>query len=300
MEKKCRNGSKMSGERPSSRAPILRMEDVLELDAIVTPDTNEILQRTVREEEDEDEEKGEDGEGEESDTEGEDDPFRFETSSSSRAPKKHELTKKKKKRKRSPERKGPRLKGYDSFLSEEDVSETEAMGFDKSASLILSDKVEPDAVSELAGAADPFLLDSDPPDPRKRRQSSDVGPKQKCKKKECGFCSREQAGGKAKRPQLKRSNSQYKSCESDVSNNDSTHNKYYRSPSDPKTRHRKSVDRKLCNCYNRDYGLNKKHPKKYYSRQTSQDQSESLYSRLIFYGLSLSPFPFPLSIPFFK
>lgn len=284
MEKKCRNGvregGKMSGEKPSNRAPILRMEDVLELDAIVTPDTNEILQKTVENEDDEDEEGGD-----ETDSDGGDDRFHFENPSSSHVSKTSRLVKKRKKRKLLLSGNGESLKGYDSFLSEEDISETEAMGFNNSSSFVLSDKIEPDAVSELTSGdtcntVDRFSFDLESID-RKRieleRPKSEPN-KKKSKRKECGACNREQ-NEKTTRPELKRSNSQYKSCESDVSNNDSTYNKYYRSPADVKMIPRKSVDRKFCNCYNRDYGAKKYNNRKYYSKQTSQDHLESVYSR---------------------
>lgn len=287
MEKKCRNGvrrgGKMSGEKPSSRAPILRMEDVLELDAIVTPDTNEILQKSVEDEEDDEDEE----EGGETDSDGGDDRFHFENPSSSHAPKTSRLVKKRKKRKLLLSGNGGSLKGYDSFLSEEDISEIEAMGFNNSASFVLSDKLELDAVSEVtsgdtSNTADRFSFDLE--SIGKKRSGSErpnSEPKKKLKKIECSACSREQRE-KSKRSELKRSNSQYKSCESDVSNNDSTCNKYYRSPSDVKIKPRKSVDRKLCNCYNRDYGAKKYNNRKYYSKQTSQDHLEAVHSRFVY------------------
>lgn len=236
----------MSGENHTSRAPILRMEDVLELDAIITPDPSDVLQKTM--------------EAEDSETDDDDDRFDFANPRTSHVAKTNRFAKKRKKRKRLIRESSNSLEGYDSFLSEEDLSEIEGAGLDKRASLASANR-QGSGASELTAS----------------EGGSAQGAHAKSKPRECGLCNREKIR-RNKRKELRRSNSQYKSCDSDVSNNDSAQNWYLQSSSDTRTSRRKSVERKLCNCYSRDFGANK-YNRNHYTKKRSQDHLDVLHSR---------------------
>lgn len=265
MEKKCRNvvsSSNMAGADSSSRAPILRMEDVLELDA-VTPDPSDSFKIPIEDEESA-ANSGEDGE--------EEDQLAFVNPQVSfQIQKKSRFTKKKRKRKR--------LVGaeYNSFVSDEDLYVENA-----AADTASEDNVDgEDAAKNDTGKK--------PPDAVQERKPF-------YKKKTCACYEY-----RPKRTDLSRS--QCKSCDSDVSNNDSIHSRYQVSSSESKKNRRRSVDPKMCNCYNREY-IGKKYPRSHFGK-SSQDNLQVSHSGFVYYFLftqliarRCTPTPFRWS-PFF-
>ncbi|KAL0270682.1 UNVERIFIED_CONTAM: hypothetical protein PYX00_008008 [Menopon gallinae] len=227
MEKKCRNvvsSSDMAGADSSSRAPILRMEDVLELDA-VTPDPSDSVKMSVEEDDSAGNSGGDDCE--------DDDQLVGQQVSFQIAAKRSRFARKKRKRKR--------IVGaeYNSFASDEDLY--------------------------VENAAEEDCADGEKPAGRK---SADAERKPFCKRRSCTCYEY-----RPKRTDLTRS--QCKSCDSDVSNNDSIHSRYQVSSSEAKKTRRKSVDPKLCNCYNREY-IGKKYPRGHFVK-SSQDNLQVVH-----------------------
>lgn len=235
MEKKCLNGAsmftKMTGEN-SFRAPILRMEDVLEMDAIG------ISERKVQEP------------AAIPAPQISDDNIDVVDSLSLQCP--NSSGKKRGKRKLVFTEPGPGGRGeYDSCPSEEDTSEVEGKDgerrefhgqWESELEYVRGKLVSSERIKFVDEKVEPFTSDG------RRFQSK---PRKKFKRQRCTTCNLEKKV-QAKRSVLAQSSSLYKSCDSDISNNESTGNKYYKSTLEVKTK-RKTVDQKICNCYSRDY-----------------------------------------------
>lgn len=270
MEKKCLNGAsmytKITGENASYRAPILRMEDVLEMDAIVTAESKQ---------RDQEEERPRSGNA--------DDEIEFSTISSLNVAGVNRLGKGKGKRKRIFAETGSGVRGYDSFLSDEDdLSDAESKDLENSASRAESKQWEIDRKGEAINDGEVFTSSENVKfsDEKPERRRSDgrrfqSRPKKKYQMQKCASCSLEKKA-KAKKSFMIQSESQYKSYDSDISNTETTGSKHYTSPSEVKTKRNKTVVQKVCNCYNRqNFGKNIN------KRRSRQDVLENVHSRWV-------------------
>ncbi|KAK6631413.1 hypothetical protein RUM44_005940 [Polyplax serrata] len=248
----------MTGENASYRAPILRMEDLLEMDAIAIADTR---RRPM------DGQRAEPG-----DVDDEFDFAGFQYAGVNRSGLAARA-----KRKRSCKA------GYDSFVSDGDDVETTKDAENSASGGNLEKWNDGDAgttslgeddsgnASEMFTSSEHFRLVGERTEQRKldvsRRYQS--RPK-KYKRQKCSSCNLERKVH-AKKSHLAYSGTQYKAQDSDVCQGDGTNStKYYVSENKP-TRTKAGV--KVCNCYGREY-MDRRGSK----RTSGQDMLESLPS----------------------